>query len=84
MEIHNKFYSIYLKRLFDRIEEGIEIGNKENKTKAAYLFLLIRDTYNPIGNVDVISNVTTPAMVTILESALESAKRKIEDENKNN
>ncbi len=82
MEIHDKFYGVWLTRLFEKLEEGIKIANKVNGTKAAYMFLAIRDVNDPKGNIDIISNVTTPAIKIILEAALETVNKELQTKGK--
>ncbi len=82
MENHDKFYGILLTQLFTKLEEGFEIANKVNGTKAAYMFLAIRDVNDPKGNIDIISNVTTPAIKIILEAALETVNKELQTKGK--
>jgi len=81
MEIHDKFYQKYMERLFDRLKEGMDISNKLNGTKAAFLFLAIRDTDNAPGNIDIIGNVTDESLIHILEVAINTIKTKTQKEN---
>ncbi len=74
MKTNDEYYNENLKRLFGRLEEGIEISNKKYNTKAAYMFLAIRDFHALKGNIDIISNVTTPSIILILEAALDAAR----------
>lgn len=78
MEIHDKFYKGYLKRLFEKLEIGIKMANKANNTKAAYMFLAIRDVDDPYGNIDIISNITTATIKRMLEATLNAVNRELQ------
>lgn len=74
MEVHNKFYERILVRFLLRLESIINLVNKKNNTKAAYMFLIIRDSDDLPGNIDLLSNMATSSIIHVLEEALFTAK----------
>lgn len=74
MEIHDKFYKVWLERFCAKLNEGLIIANKEYDTKAAYIILIIRDVNNPVGHIDIASNLNTDSIEDILEESLNTIK----------
>ena len=76
MAVHDKFYTVWLERFCAKLEEGLVIANKEHDSRAAYVMLIIRDSDNPAGNIDIASNMSTDSIQHILEESINTIKRR--------
>jgi len=75
MEVHDKFYKIWLTRFCSRLSKELSIANYKRKTKAAFVVLIVRDSGDLKGNVDIGSSLTTESIVRVLTESLIMANK---------
>lgn len=69
----NKHYEKNLIALLERLSDAFDKQNEKFKTKHGFLLMMVRDPSE--GNVDIATNFPDDYMVSILESALQTAKK---------
>jgi len=80
----DQLYTHILKKFCKRFEKSVEIIEKQDGHKTAYVFLFNRgiNVKGETGLVDVASNLKTEALIHLLQAALDVAKDQLAQNDK--